>query len=592
MSKNNLLSQFLVWRVKHIQHKHFVLFLSLIVGLLSGLAAVIIKNSVHFIHELVSTGFTESLHNYLYFIFPMVGLFISMVLVKYIIKRPVGHGIPGVLYAISKKNSLIQSFSIYASVITSAITVGFGGSVGLEGPTVSTSAALGSNLGRFLKLDYKTTTLLIGCAAAGAMSGIFNAPIAALVFVLEVFMFDLTLASMIPFLMASVTAALTSRMMLGDNVLFNIQIQDQFLAGDVPFYILLGIFTGLISVYFNKVFWFIEDLFEKMKKPFIRLIIGGTLLGGIIFLIPPLYGEGFSTIKLLLSGSYTDIVNGSLFYEYKNNVLLMIGLLFVLLLFKVIASAVTFGAGGVGGVFAPSLFVGATSGFVFAKGLNYFGITENLSESNFTLVGMAGLIAGVLHAPLTSLFLIAEITSGYELIIPLMITAAIAYLTSKYFVPHSIYNMQLAKRGELITRHKDKAVLTLMKLHSEVETDFNILTPDLSLGDVVKVIAQSKRNIFPVVGESGMLQGIITLDDIREIMFKPELYDEIHIETLMIQPSTYVSSTDSMDEVMKKFTASNAWNLPVIDEKKYIGFVSKSKLFNAYRKVLIDFSEE
>jgi len=585
------MNSFYLWRIKHIQHKHFVIFLSLIVGLLSGFAAVIIKNSVHFIQQLVSTGFTKNLHNYLYFVFPLVGLFLTVILIKYIIRRPVGHGIPGVLYSISKKNSIIKSFGTYASVITSALTVGFGGSVGLEGPTVSTSAALGSNLGRFFKLDYKTTTLLIGCGAVGAMSGIFNAPIAALVFALEVFMFDLTLTSMIPFLMASVTAALTSRMMLGDNVLFNIQIKDAFLASDVPFYILLGIFTGLISVYFNKMFWFIEELFDKLKKPFIKVLIGGSLLGLLIFFIPPLYGEGFVTIKMLFSGNFTSIVDNSLLYDYKDNVFIMLGLLFALMFFKVVASALTFGAGGVGGVFAPSLFIGASGGFVFAKTLNHLGLT-NLSESNFTLVGMAGLIAGVLHAPLTSLFLIAEITSGYELIIPLMITATIAYLTSKYFVPHSIYNMQLAKRGELLTRHKDKAVLTLMNLKKEVEKDFNVIPPNSTLGDLVKVVSLSKRNLFPVVDEEGVLCGVITLDHIREIMFKPDMYDDVIIESLMVLPRDYISVNDSMDEVMKKFTTSNAWNLPVLENDKYVGFVSKSKLFNAYRKMLIDFSEE
>jgi len=588
---NNLLNQFLIWRVKHIQHKHFVLFLSLIVGLFSGVAVILLKNSVHFIKSLLTYSFVTEYHNYLFFLYPIVGLFLTLIFIKYVFKEPVGHGIPGVLYAISKKNSIIKPFQMFSSIITSAFTVGFGGSVGLEGPTVATSSAIGSNVGRFFKLDYKTVTLLVGCGAAGAMSGIFNAPIAALVFVLEVFMFDLSLTSMIPFLMASVSAALSSRMMLGDEVLFDITIQDHFLTADVPFYILLGVFTGLISVYFNKTFWLVEGLFEKIKQQRYRLIIGGLLLGILIFFVPPLYGEGFKTINFLLEGNYKEIVNQSLFFNQKDNLFIIIGLIFILVLLKVVASAITFGAGGVGGVFAPSLFMGASCGFVFAKTLNFFGLAR-LSEGNFTLVGMAGLIAGVLHAPLTSLFLIAEITRGYELIIPLMITAAIAYLTSKYFVPHSVYNMQLAKRGQLLTRHKDKAVLTLMKLQSEVEKDFNVLSPEISLGEMVKVIAQSKRNLFPVVGEDGMLHGIVTLDDIREIMFKPELYDSVFIESLMTQPATFVSSTDSMDEVMKKFADTNAWNLPVIDNKKYVGFVSKSKLFNAYRKVLIDFSDD
>jgi CIC family chloride channel protein len=346
-----------------------------------------------------------------------------------------------------------------------------------------------------------------------------------------------------------------------------------------------------MSVYFNKMFWIIDELFDKIKKPFIKILIGGSLLGGLIFLIPPLYGEGFVTIKLLFSGNYTSIVDKSFLYAYKDNVFIMLGLLFALMFFKVIASSLTFGAGGVGGVFAPSLFIGASGGFVFAKTLNHLGLT-NLSESNFTLVGMAGLIAGVLHAPLTSLFLIAEITSGYELIIPLMITATIAYLTSKYFVPHSIYNMQLAKRGELITRHKDKAVLTLMNLAQEVEKDFNVIPPKSKLGDLVKVVSLSKRNLFPVVDDTGILCGIIMLDHIREIMFKPELYQTVSVESLMVLPQDYILITDSMDEVMKKFTISNAWNLPVLENDKYVGFVSKSKLFTAYRKMLIDFSQD
>lgn len=578
----NWLQRFSQWRLKNIQQKHFILFLSIIVGLLSGLAAVIIKNLAHYIQELIKSGFTQSIHNYLYFIFPLIGLLLTVVMVVYIIKRPVGYGIPGVLYSISKKNSIIKSFSIYASIITSALTAGFGGSAGLEGPTVSTSAALGSNLGRVLKLDYKTVTLLIGCGAVGAMSGMFNAPIAALVFALEVFMFDLTLASIIPFLIASVSAAITSRMMLGDNVLFNIEIQDKFLASDAPFYILLGIFTGLVSVYFNKMFWAIEAFLNQVGSKLLKVFVGGSILGVLIFLIPPLYGEGFVTIKQLYTGNYMSVVNNSFLYDFKDNVVMMLILLFALMFFKVIASALTISAGGVGGVFAPSLFVGASGGFVFAKTFNHFG-WANISESNFTLVGMAGLIAGVLHAPLTSLFLIAEITSGYDLIIPLMITATIAYLTSKYFIPHSIYNMQLAKRGELITRDKDKVVLTQMNLQSQIEKDFSTVDIDSNLGDLVNIIAQSNRNIFPVIDTDRQFQGMILLDDIREVMFNSELYDETSVISLMVEPSERISINDNMDEVVDKFTRTKAWNLPVIDDGTYIGFVSKSKLFTAYR---------
>lgn len=577
-------NRFTLWRIKHIQQKHFILFLSLIVGLLSGISTVVIKNTVHFIQKLVKSGFSHEIHNYLYFIYPLFGIFLTVIVIKYIIKKPVGHGIPSVLYAISKKNSFIKPYNMIASIITSALTVGFGGSVGLEGPSVATSSSIGSNIGKLFKLDYKTITLLVGCGAAGAMSGIFNAPIAALVFVLEVFMFDLTLTSMIPFLMASVSAAITSRMMLGDNVLFDIKITDTFIAGDVPFYILLGVFTGLISVYFNKMFWFIEGIFEKFKNPFSKLVIGGFLLGTLIFFIPPLYGEGFVTVKQLFSGNFSSIVNNSLFYDQRNNVALIITLIFILMFFKVIATALTFGAGGVGGVFAPSLFVGASGGFVFAKLFNYLGWAK-LSEGNFTLVGMAGLIAGVLHAPLTSLFLIAEITSGYDLIIPLMITSAIAYLTSKYFVSHSVYTMQLAKRGELISRDKDKTVLTKMSLKSQIETDFSSINVKSNLGDLVKVIATSTRNIFPVVDDENNFKGIVLLNDIRDIMFNTDLYEELSVASLMVQPNDIVMLNNTMDKVVEKFNESAAWNLPVIDENnKYVGFISKSKLFTAYRE--------
>jgi CIC family chloride channel protein len=567
------------------------LFLSLIVGLLSGLAVVIIKNSVHFIQHLLTLSLVKDYQNYLFFVYPFIGLLLTTLFIKFVLKKPIGHGIPNTLFAISRNNSVIKAYNMFASVIASALTVGFGGSVGLEGPTVSTNSAIGSNIAQLFKVDYKTATLLVGCGAAGAMSGIFNAPIAALVFVLEVFMFDLSLASMIPFLMASVSAALSSRMVLGNNVLFDVKIQDAFIATEFPYFILLGIFTGLISVYFIKMFWLVEGAFEKIKQQKYRLIIGGVLLGALIFLVPPLYGEGFETITALLKGDFKQVVNHSLFFDKKEELFIVLGLLFGIIFLKVIASAITFGAGGIGGVFAPSLFMGATSGFVFAKTLNIFRDT-NLSETNFTLVGMDCLSAGVLHAPLTSLFLIAEITKGYELIIPLMITAAIAYLTSKYFVPYSVYTMQLAKRGQLITRHKDKAVLTLMKLHAEVEKDFNNISPNANLGDLVKIVSQSKRNLFPVVDESGILHGIITLDDIREIMFKPEMYDKTSVKSLMIIPQTYVHLSDNMDIVMQKFAKSKAWNLPVIDGKKYVGFVSKSKLFNAYRKLLVEFSEE
>jgi len=583
--------QFLIWRHKHLSERQFVLFLSILIGFTSGIVAVILKNMVHFIQVLLKSESVANYENYLYFIYPGIGIALTVLIVKYVLRQRVNHGIPATLYAISKKRSQMSGKSMYSSIITSIITVGFGGSVGLEGPTVGTSSAIGSNLARLARSNYKITTLMLGCGAAGAMSGIFNAPIAAIVFALEVIMLDLTASSLIPLLMASVSAALTSTFILGDEILFNVKVSETFTLADVPFYMLLGGLTGLVSVYFSKMYWSIENRFEAVKSVYKRMIIGSIILGLLIFFVPPLYGEGFGFIKLLLNGNITEVLNGTYLNIFTDNIWVIILFLVLVVLAKAIATSVTFGAGGVGGIFAPSLFLGSITGFVFAKVINLLDFV-GLSERNFTLVGMAGLIAGVIHAPLTGLFLIAEITRGYELIIPLMITAGFAFMTSRYFNQHSLYTMQLAKRGELITHNKDKAVLTLMKLHTEVEKDFSTVSPDDNLGKLVKVVSKSKRNIFPVIDKEDGLVGVVLLDDVRQIMFDPQQYSKVLVEELMIDFPTSVSSIDSMDSVMRKFNNSGAWNLPVIDNGKYIGFVSKSKLFNAYRKVLQDFSDE
>lgn len=583
--------KFLIWRRRHMTDRQFLLLLSIIVGFSSGLLAVVLKFFVHLIQDLLESKTTAGYENYLFLIYPAIGIILTILIIKYLIKRNVGHGIPSTLYAISRKNSRIPFKSTFSSIITSMITVGFGGSVGLEGPTVGASSAIGSNYARLGRVNYKTTTLLLGCGAASAMSGIFLAPIAAIVFALEVIMLDLTAGSLIPLLMASVTATLTSSFFSGNELLFNVQLTERFTFSDLPFYILLGFLTGLISVYFCKVYWSIESTFEKMGSKIKRLLIGSSVLGLLIFLFPPLYGEGFESINLLLSGDEYGLLEGSFFYNYKNHFGLVVFFLLAVVFLKAIATTVTLGAGGIGGVFAPSLFIGSVFGFVYAKVINVFTIF-NLSEKNFTLVGMGGVIAGILHAPLTALFLIAEITGGYDLVIPLMISAAIAFMTSKYFNQHSLYTMQLAQRGELITHDKDKAVLTLMTLQTEVEKDFSIVSPNDTLRTLVKVVSKSKRNIFPVVNHEGGIEGVVLLDDIRQIMFEPDKYDDILIKEIMRNYPDSVSSKDSMDKVMEKFNKSGAWNLPVIDKGKYMGFVSKSKLFNAYRKILQNFSDD
>ncbi len=588
--KSSLLNRFLNWRAKHIKDKHFMMILSLVIGLTVGMAAVVIKNSVHLIQSILTHGFVKDYQNYLYFAYPMIGISIAVFFIRFVIRQHVGHGIPSVLFAISKDNGILKRHNLFSSIVSSSFTVGFGGSVGLEGPTVATGAAFGSNLGQVMRLNYRQISYLMAFACAGAMSAIFKAPIAGVVFAVEVIMVDLTTASIVPLLMASASAALTSYLFLGQNVLYPFQIKESFTMSDVPYYILFGIIAGLVSVYFTKMYMLIGKTFHAIKHWHVRLIAGGILLGLIIFFFPVLYGEGYKAINLSLQGDYSALFNGSIFYEYRNNIIVVLILILLAVLFKVIAAAITFGSGGVGGIFAPTLFMGTYTGLLYAKVFNYFGF--NVSESNFALVGMGGLIAGVLSAPLTAIFLIAEITSGYELFMPLMITATISYVTIKVFEPDSVYTYQLAQRGQLMTHHKDKVVLQLLKVDKLIETNFNTIHPDASLGDLVKIVASSKRNIFPVISKDGQLQGIITLDLIRDIMFKPDKYDEVKVSSLMFMPTYVVNADDSMETVAQKFHESDKYNMPVIRDDKYLGFVSRANVFSEYRKLLKHFSDD
>jgi len=468
--------------------------------------------------------------------------------------------------------------------------VGFGGSVGLEGPTVATGAAIGSNIGRFFRMNYKQVTLLLGCACAGAMSAIFKAPIAAIVFALEVIMLDLTLTSLVPLLIASAVAALTSYLFMGQNFLYSVDIQDTFLMKHVPYYLALGVFAGLMSVYFTKMYMFVTGLFEKMPNLWVRIAIGGLALGILVFLIPSLYGEGYEPINNVLNGNYSHLFEHTLYEKWSDSALAMLLILIFILAFKVIATSITFGAGGIGGIFAPSLFIGSNLGLFAAKILNLFG--ADLPENNFALVGMAGLVAGVIHAPLTAIFLIAEITGGYELFMPLMLVATISYATARYFSANSVYTIQLAKRGELMTHDRDKNVLLHMKVHNLIEKDFHRIHPDAKLGDLVLVIKKAHRNVFPVVDDEGIFHGIVKMDDIRHIMFDKESWDTIHVRDLMFTPQFIISKDESMEEVTRKFHVSHRYNIAVLDEGKYIGFVSRAKVFSAYREMLKKISRD
>lgn len=591
MNFKNYFIRFFKWKDKNLQHRRFVIILSFIVGLLGGLAAVLLKNSVHLIHSYLTEQVAVDKLNIFYFALPFTGILLTVLYVRYFVKDNISHGISRILFAISKRNGILKTHNTYSSLVSSALTVGFGGSVGLEAPIVLTGSALGSGISRFFRLNYKTTILMLGCGAAGAIAGIFKAPIAALIFALEVLMLDLTMWSIIPLMISAATGTVVSYFLMGKEVVFSFSIVESFELKNVPFYILLGVTAGLVSVFVSKGVKNVENFYSHIKSPYQKIIIGGLLLGLLIFLFPPLYGEGYMALKALMTGAAEGLTNGSLFFAVRDNFWWLSGFLLLVLFLKIIAMSVTTGSGGVGGVFAPSLFIGGFTGYLTSTILNRLEFL-NLSERNFTLVGMAGVMAGVMHAPLTAIFLIAEITGGYSLFIPLIVTSAISYLTTIYFEPHSIYTERLAKRGELITHHKDKAVLTLLSVESVIEKDLKPVHPDDTLGELIKVISKSKRNIFPVVDEDQVLYGIIHLDNIRHIIFNPDMYDVSKVSDLMIMPPATILPDDPMTEVMRKFEKTDAWNLPVVKDGKYIGFVSKAKIFNKYRKLLVQFSDE
>ena len=590
MIKQSALERFLNWRVKHIPNQQFILILSAIIGFLSGMAAVTIKNTVHFTQHFLTGWFTEENQNFLYILLPVLGILLVVLYIKFILHRKIGDGVPNVLYAISKSHGMMKPHNVYSSIISSTLTVGFGGSVGLEGPTVATGGAIGSNIGRLLHLSYKQVVSLLGFASAGAMAAIFKAPITAIVFALEVIMLDLTMASIIPLLIASTVAALTSYFFLGQNVLYPVVIQDAFHLSDILFYLVLGVISGIFSVYFIRTIDFSQKLFEKINSWITRLLFGGALLGLLVFFFPALYGEGYQSINESLQGDYSSIFDHSIFYGLKGNITLTFILLLALAGLKVIAASATFGSGGVGGIFAPTLFTGAHLGLVFALVINYFNLGD-ISVSNFALVGMAGLISGVIRGPLTAIFLIAEITGGYALIMPLMIVATVSYATSRIFEPDSVYTIQLSKRIDIITHNKDKAAFALMKIDSLIEKNFTPIYANSTLGDLVKVIAHSTRNIYPVIDKKNNFLGLVFLDRVRDIMFDPSKYDKVKVRSLMFMPSSIVQLSDHMEKVAHKFQHSGKYNLVVVDHGKYVGFVSRATVYSKYREMLKEFSE-
>ena len=585
MKFSQILHNFLIWRIKHINTRNFTMILSALIGALAGLSAVVLKQTVHVIQHFLLEGDRADVTNILIYFYPLIGIMITVLITRYYWKEKLGHGITDILFAISQKSSILARGKTYSRMITSAITVGFGGSAGLEAPIVVTGTAIGSNIGRLMHLDYKNRTLLIGCGAAGAIAGIFNSPITGVIFSSEVILAGLGFATFIPLLIAAVSGSLVSLALLGDDVLFSFILKDPFIASDTPYFILLGIFCGLISVYFTRIAYQVEAKITRIKNYALRGLIGGLLLAIIIFFFPQIYGEGYNTIKVLINAHESEMAFQSFFaLDYSNPivfVLFMLGVIF----FKPIASSLTIESGGSGGIFAPSLFLGGVVGFLFAFSINYISPSE-ISLSNFTLVGMCGVMSGVLHAPLTAIFLIAEITGGYTLFVPLMLVSAIAFSTISYFEKYSIYTKRLIERGDYIPHDKDKQLLSGMKIKKLIEKDLVSVKPYEKLSDLVAVVRKSKRNIFPVVDDDEKLVGIITLDDIRDIMFNEEARNEIMVSSIMSDPPAFISSKDSMQSVMNTFEITGAWNLPVINDDKYIGFVSKSRIFNTYRTKL------
>ena len=589
MTNENRFYRFLLWRERHIRERNFILLISFLVGIGAATASLLLKFLIHTIQQLLWANIREGA-NYWLLLYPIIGILLAGVFVYYVVRDDISHGVTKILYAISQRKSRIKPHNMWSSLVASSLTIGFGGSVGAEAPIVLTGAAIGSNLGRLFRMEQKTLMLLVGCGAAGAVAGIFKAPIAGLVFVIEVLMLDLTMTSVLPLLISSVTAATMSYVFSGTEAMFQFSQTEEFVMERIPYVLLLGIFCGLVSLYFTRAMLRVEGIYAGLSHRWQRFILGAAMLSILIFLFPPLYGEGYDTIETLLNGDFIHLMDQSPFLGMENGYWGIVIFLGLILLTKVFASAATNGGGGCGGVFAPSLYLGCIAGFIFSHVLNFFGLPVDLPEKNFALMGMAGTMSAVMHAPLTGVFLIAELTGGYNLFLPLMITSIGSYVTIRAFEPHSLYTMRLAQKGELLTHHKDKAVLTLMNVGSVIETDFIAVRPDMSLGDVVKeAIAKSSRSMFPVVNTEGVLLGIVLVDNIRNIMFRPELYERFRVSRFMVSPPARIVNDMPMEKIMHIFDDTKAWNLPVVDtEGTYIGFVSKSKIFNAYREVLVD----
>lgn len=595
MQDDNIIERTVRWVTTHVSHRQLLLLLAFIVGFLAALAAYILHSLIHIIQHMLSSQFASEGFNWFYLVCPVIGILLTMLFVRYIVRDNISHGITRILYAFSTKQGRLPSHNTWTSVVASAITIGFGGSVGAEAPIVLTGSAIGSTLAQRFKLDNKTIFMLVGCGASAAIAGIFKAPIAGLVFTIEVLMIDLTMGSLLPILISCVTATCFTYVLVGDSSLFTFTLQEAWPVNRAPANIMLGIACGLVSLYFIRSMTYCEDFYARLKShPYIRLIIGGIILSLLIFLFPSLYGEGYSAINILLNGKseaeFATLMNRSLFSGHES---LLIVYVTMVLLTKTIATSSTNGGGGCGGTFAPSLFIGAFAGFLFARIWNHYSLGIIVPENNFALLGMAGVMSGVMHAPLTGVFLIAELTGGYDLFIPLMIVSTVSYLTIYIFEPHSIYGMRLAHQGKLITHHTDHAVLTLMSLDTVIERDCSAVSPDMMLSELVHKISRSRVDVLPVTDTGNHLIGEIDMMKLRHILFRTELYHRFSVRQLMSEPPALLGVNDPMEDVMKAFDSTNAQQLPVVTtDKELIGYVNRAHVYSLYRKIVADLSTD
>lgn len=579
------LRRFLLWRSRYISKRNFLLLISVLIGMIAGVASAILKWWVHFWEDLLIGVNEDFSFEYLYLVFPVIGIALTVLFVRFMNHGQLGRGISSIMHAISHKSSILPRDMTYSHLVTSGLTVGFGGSVGLESPIVVTGSAIGSNLGMLFKFNYRERTLLVGCGVAAGISSLFNAPIAGFVFTLEILLLELAVSSFIPVLLASVAGAITTRALSGTEIIFTSELVDPFEVNQIPMFLLLGAFTGLVSLLFIRISNRSRDFFAGIKNKTRQFLTGGVLLGALIFLFPSLYGEGFTSIRALLEEDVDFIIDQSFFSAWMPGLWSVMLYLFLLMLLKIVAANLTQGAGGNGGMFAPSLFIGAVAGFFFAELLELSGL-YGLHMATFTLVAMAGVLCGANHAPLTGVFFIAEITSGYELMIPLVIVSALSYITVKYFEPHPMPVRQLMDKGLFAGYDSDSRVIRKLEINKLIDPDIRTIQPEMDLGQLVEVVAGSKRNLFPVVDEEGKFRGIVTLDDIRHLMFKPDKYGEVQVNQLMHPPPTVLQKGDGMEVAMKKFDETNAWNLPVLDGEGYVGMISKSRIFGMYRQLL------